>query len=289
MIVKYNTCHENHEASAETYNHYACNKRLNVDELKTACDMLATGSSCMKVADFMRTKTKKPITPKDIWNYKSNCQNKLKNKGDKENKDLQDQINLIIDRENQKIFKFVYDEENKEKLLMIYYQNDKMKTLYRLYDEIIFIDGTYNINSYKYPLYLIVIKDCNGNSQIVAWSLVAYERLPLLDLFFKHFTEDNIVNSNSSIVIDKDLTEWNLLSQYMPNSFILYCKFHCVQIFKRTIKNKNLLPILDKFLNCTTETEYKNAQVLLNENIDNRDQKYLDDNWFKNVSKSYVH
>ena len=51
---------------------------------------------------------------------------------------------------------------------MLYYQNDNMKAMCAKYSEIVFIDGTYSISDQKYPFYLAVVKDCNGNSQIVA-------------------------------------------------------------------------------------------------------------------------
>lgn len=168
--------------------------------------------------------------------------------------DVQEIINNRIAIDGKNNFKFIYDEKTRDRLLMLYYQNDNMKAMYAKYSEIVFVDGTFPINDHKYPLYLAVVKDCNGNSQIVAWALVAYERLQLLDKFFEEFFANQANVKTKTVVIDKDLTEWHAISVHCPEACIFLCKFHCQQIFKRSIKNKLLLPILDKLLNCTTET-----------------------------------
>ncbi|RNA01430.1 zinc finger SWIM domain-containing 1-like, partial [Brachionus plicatilis] len=65
----------------------------------------------------------------------------------------------------------------------------------------------------------------------------------------------------------------------MPNADIFFCKFHCVQTFNRKIKNKELLPILDRLLNCDTVQQYQTAYDDLMKSLDLRDNQYLQDNW----------
>lgn len=161
-------------------------------------------------------------------------------------------MNTRIEKDKQNNFRLIYDEETSKTLLMVYYQNIEMKKLYSQYGEILFIDGTYSLNKNNYPLYLIAVRDCNGNSQVVAFAIVAYERQLILDKFIELFSKMNPMEKTFSIMIDKDLTEWNVLSKYIPNAGIYFCKFHCEQIFSRSIKNKQLLPILTELLNSET-------------------------------------
>ena len=200
--------------------------------------------------------------------------------------EVQEIINNRISIDGKNNFKFIYDQNTRDRILMLYYRNDNMKAMYAKYSEIVFIDGTYSINDHKYPLYLAVVKDCNGNSQIVAWALVAYERLQLLDMFFQEFFANQTNIKTKTVVTDKDLTEWNAITHYdsthCPDACIFLCKFHCQQIFKRSIKNKLLLPILDKLFNCTTEAQMNEALEELNNATTNQDEQYLHDNWVKN-------
>jgi len=43
-----------------------------------------------------------------------------------------------------------------------------MKALYQRYGVILFIDGTYNVNKNKYAVYLIVVRDSHGHSQLTS-------------------------------------------------------------------------------------------------------------------------
>lgn len=79
-------------------------------------------------------------------------------------------------------------------------------------------------------------------------------------------------------MIDKDLTEWNVLTKYLPDADIFYCKFHCIQIFRRSIKNKELEPILTALLNCETEISFQESYNDLLKAIDWRDKTYLENN-----------
>ena len=204
-----------HDIDEQAYKNHPSQRRLDKSDFNTALEKLATGSDAKKVAQHLKKKTGKVITNKDIWNVKTKSQaEKKKNTGQSHLLiDFQEEINKRIEiNQGKNNFKFIYDEKTKELLVMIYYQNDNMKQAYAKYKEILFIDGTYSINNYKYPLYLNVVKNCDGNSQIVSWALVAYERVPLLDMYFEEFAKHDENLATKTIVIDKDLTEWNALN-----------------------------------------------------------------------------
>lgn len=95
-----------------------------------------------------------------------------------------------------------------------------MKELYAQYGEIIIIDATYKINTSNYSLYLFIVIDNNGNSQICILSLAAFER----DLL-EHFTNTNDIIKTQVILSDKDMVESNGFKLYFPNArHIMFCK-----------------------------------------------------------------
>ena len=81
------------------------------------------------------------------------------------------------------------------------------------------------------------------------------------------------------------MTEWNVLAKFLPTADIFYCKFHCEQIFRRSIKNKGLLPKLSALLNSDTETYFQEAYDDLIKSIDWRDKTYLENNWLQDDQK----
>ena len=230
LIVKFDEQHDGHELNKELYDNLPRNKRLNLEEKEVVINMMDNGADACMVAEFMRNNSNKQVRSRDIWQVVSLRNLQLK-KTDPENQNnlLQQTINRIIDQDNGNYFSFLYDNTPEKNLLMIFYQNPRMKALYQRYGVILFIDGTYNVNKNKYAVYLIVVRDCHGHSQIVAWAVLAHERFVLIDTFFDVFAKNNDVSINKTIVIDKDLTERKSIENHFPNSTVFYCKFHCIQ------------------------------------------------------------
>lgn len=229
----------------------------------------------------MSKKTGKWLMTRDIWNVRTKYLTSQNSK-DRVNhplKQFEQEMNSRIEIDNHNYFRLIYDEETSNTLLMVYYQNQEMKTMFAQYGEIIFVDGTYSLNKHNYSVYIIAVRDCNGNSQIVAFAIVAYERQLILDKFIELFVKMNSIEPTMAVMIDKDLTEWNVLTKYLPNASVFICKFHCEQTFKRSIKNKELIPILTRLVNCDTSDQYQTAYDDLVKTIDFRDKQYLENNW----------
>ena len=52
----------------------------------------------------------------------------------------------------------------------ILFQDSVMKSLFASYPEVLMIDATYKLNELRMPLYLMIVLDSNGQSEIVAGS-----------------------------------------------------------------------------------------------------------------------
>ena len=82
----------------------------------------------------------------------------------------------------------VKDEESN--LCGVFFQDADMKTTFRGYTEVLFVDATYKLNELRLPLYVLLIEDGNGLSEIIAIWLVADESettiQSMADLLIKH-------------------------------------------------------------------------------------------------------
>ncbi|CAK9291549.1 unnamed protein product [Gordionus sp. m RMFG-2023] len=65
--------------------------------------------------------------------------------------------------------------ENDSELLGIYFQDASMLHYLKNYPEVIFIDATYKLNNLGMPLFILLVIDSHGQSQIVALWLVKAE------------------------------------------------------------------------------------------------------------------
>ena len=62
-----------------------------------------------------------------------------------------------------------------ENLIGMFYRNNSMKQLYAAFSEVLFADATHKVNELRMSLYIFLICDRNGQSEIVAAILVASE------------------------------------------------------------------------------------------------------------------
>ncbi len=65
------------------------------------------------------------------------------------------------------------DDENT--LTGILFQDSLMKSSFSLFPELLMIDATYKLNELRKPLYLVILLDSNGQSEIVAAFLTSVE------------------------------------------------------------------------------------------------------------------
>ena len=49
----------------------------------------------------------------------------------------------------------------------IFFQDEEMRRMYDRFSEILFVDATYKLNDLRMPLYLFLVEDGNGESEVV--------------------------------------------------------------------------------------------------------------------------
>lgn len=79
-------------------------------------------------------------------------------------------------------------------------------------------DATYKLIDLKIPLYVLLVEDGNGQSEIAALGLLVNEEKETLSWFFKKFKEHNPASVNTGVFItDKDMKERTVLKSRSLN------------------------------------------------------------------------
>ena len=102
--------------------------------------------------------------------------------------------------------------DNDNVLQGIFFQ-DVMRQCFSSYPELVCVDATYKLIELRFPLYIMLVEDGNGQSEIVAAFTVLQETdstiSKMVDLFKKHNSSWERVRV---IMTDKDVTERSVFS-----------------------------------------------------------------------------
>ncbi|XP_051165308.1 uncharacterized protein LOC127284065 [Leptopilina boulardi] len=136
------------------------------------------------------------------------------------------------------------------------------------YPEIIFIDATYKLLKIRGVLFLMLVEDSKGGSEIVGVCILMsedYESVTWMMETFKsvhHSTWKNI----KCVMSDKDMVEREVIRTCLPHVRLLICVFHTLRTFSREITcskceitvqiREKALTILQKMVYSKTDEEY---------------------------------
>ena len=174
-------------------------------------------------------------------------------------------------------------------LKAIYFQTSEMRSAFASYPELLLIDATYKLNDLNMPLYVLVIVDGNGESEIVCLWLTQFEDKETITELVQEFKKHNSKwSSTECIMSDKDMTERQVLSEQFPQTKLLICLFHTLRSMRREVSAEKLgilqgersmcLEILLKMVYARNEEEYSK----LYDELKNSPQKvveYFENNW----------
>lgn len=175
-------------------------------------------------------------------------------------------------------------------LKAIFYQTPEMQQNFRQYPELVMIDATYKLNDLRMPLFLLLVVDGNGQSEIVALWIAADEERDTIKQMLQSFKTHNENHAKVTCVMaDKDLTERAVIASELANAHLLICLFHTMRSFKREIScdklgitsgQRNLaLELMQKLAYSASEEAYaRNYKELLDTKI-KPVISYYNDNW----------
>ncbi len=135
-----------------------------------------------------------------------------------------------------------------------------MKSTIASYPEVLMVDATYKLNELRMPLYLMIVVDSNGQSEIVGAFLTAIETQEAITKMVQVFKSHNPNWSQTNVIIsDKDFTERAVFQKEFPTASLIICLFHTLRSLKRevTCEKLGLLPgERDHALELLTELAY---------------------------------
>lgn len=180
-----------------------------------------------------------------------------------------------------------------------------MKTYFDLYPDVVLMDATYKLNDRQMPLFLMLIIDGNGESQIAAMFIITVSKM------FTTFKTQNPKHNEIKVILsDKNFADRRAYSEAFPNARLQLCIFHVLRNFDREIttkkmdisgqQKKNVLAIIQKMVFASTLGEYDELYGELSALNLEKVQQYFDKNWhpieirlqwagyFTNSSQNYM-
>ena len=86
------------------------------------------------------------------------------------------------------------------------------------------------------PLYVFLICDENGQSEIIAACLVASEQRAIINEMIGTFQKYNVAWTETKVImIDKDIIEKDVLAKAFPDATLQLCPFHVLRCFGRVL------------------------------------------------------
>ena len=131
------------------------------------------------------------------------------------------------------------------------------------------------------PLYLMLVIDSNGGSEIVTAFVVGNEEETSIPTMISIFKEQNPSWKETKVALtDKDMVERRVLKSEMPQIFLLHCLFHVLRTFKREITTEKMeitsaqrttvLKVLQRITYSPSEEEYVHKKLQRSASTRNR-------------------
>ena len=241
------------------------------------------------VQEHLQTKTGKCILLRDLNNIKSVGKVTVENQ-------LQAAVSVLEAQAGATVSVLV--KEGTSDLVGIFYQDQCMKKVFSDFPELLMIDATYKLNDLRMPLYIMLVVDGNGESEIVATFLAADETEDTIRSMVAEFKSHNPCYSQvQAIMSDKDFVERLVLHEELPQAAMLICLFHVLRTFRREVTCDRMgiraaqrdlcLDILQQIVYARTGEEYDEKVAKLQATGIRTVTEYYLNNWH-NIKEQFV-
>ena len=183
----------------------------------------------------------------------------------------------------------VYSDSEKN-LKGIFFQDKQMLECFKAYPELLCIDATYKLLELGLPVYLMLVEDSNGQSEIVAVCMLVTEDRDSTCWMFEAFKKLNSQWSQVRVVMaDKDIGERDVIKEQLPNAAVLICLFHTLRSLRREIscekmgitsgQRSHCLEMLQKLAYATSPAQYGDLYTEFQGSAPQTVQDYFEENW----------
>ena len=115
-----------------------------------------------------------------------------------------------------------------------------MKKCLKAYSEIFFLDATYKLLELRLPVYLFMVEDSMGETEVVTVGILVAETEDNVKWMLESLRERNPEFKPRVFMADKDFNERAIIKELFPTATVLICLFHSLRSFKREISDKAL-------------------------------------------------
>lgn len=172
----------------------------------------------------------------------------------------------------------------------IYFQDNAMKQSFSSYPEFLCVDATYKLLELRLPLYILLVEDGNGESEVAAAFLLLDENESSLTNISRIFKEENPAWEKVRVIMtDKDMTERHVFASQFPNAQMLICLYHTFRSFRREITTEKMgitsgqrslyLELLQQMAYATNEDKYDEIYTRLKDCAPSTVIQYFNENW----------
>ena len=111
-----------------------------------------------------------------------------------------------------------------------------MKNKFISFPELLLVDATYKLNNLRMPVFVQLIVDGNGESEIVSIYVAVIEEAETISALVRIFQNHNPSwVKTKTILTDKDLVERKVYGDLFPGASLQLCLFHVLRSMKREI------------------------------------------------------
>ena len=274
----------NHVVNPELFRNLPHNRKLDNEQKENVLQMLEMKANKKIIQSHVMKSTGRILLMKDIHN--------IKQSGEKKSNDmstLQSAVNEL-NKCNGAFVKLQTDGSADNTLTGLFFQDSRMRQVFSEYPEFLCIDATYKVNDLRMPLYLLIIENGNGQSEICGIWVVANECEETIQSMVNIFKEQNPKwTDTKTIMTDKDFVEREVFSGSFPDAKLRICLFHVLRTFRREVTTEKmsvnkkqrdaLLETLQKTAYSRSLEEYEcHKQTLANLNVTAFDS-YFQNSW----------
>lgn len=281
IIRDFKEKHIGHELTTKVVDHLNLNRKFNEEELHNIQQNIALGADKKQIQNMFLTKGDKKPVLKDLRNIQYSMKKNNDNK-------IENIVNILQNSYDSKV-SVLCSHDNTFNAL--YFSTPVMRNNMQAWPEFIAIDGTYKLMNNGCTLFLLIVEDSDGHSEIVGICIAANEEKDTLSFFLNCFKEEhiNVIGKIKCFMGDKDLLERDVLKEVFPGVSTYLCLFHTLKSFKREITTEKMnitkkqrdecLEYLQKLAYSSCNDEYElilnNFRSFAPQSV----QEYFDKNW----------
>ena len=165
-----------------------------------------------------------------------------------------------------------------------------MKDIFAAYPEFVCIDATYKLLELRFPVYILLVEDGNGLSEIAAVFLMPEETGESMSHMMEFFKKENPKWESIRVLMgDKDLSQRGILARCFPLAALQICLFHTFRSFHREITTEKMgitsgqrnlsLELLQQLAYCTSTEKYQDIYSRFCECVPFTVLEYFNKNW----------